>query len=233
MQEYLTEIVSKKALTLEVVEITVNLIAPSPLSFNAGQAMQLKLNNVWYDIPIAVPPQENNKTLAFCMRLIEGAPAYEFVQDLSVGNKIVLKGPVGNFTPGETQYDVLCIASNTGIAVFASIIPSLILNNFEKKIKLLFEVQSEEEMFYFARFSQLAGKHPNFTFTPIVIKPFSHWPGEIGTASTFVRVSGKMLIDSAVYISGRKKFVDDVMSEWRKIEPDKKDLYTNIIPETL
>lgn len=235
MQEFLAEVISIKFLTLDIAELSVNLIAPEELEFVAGQCMEIKFEGKSYALPITVPPQENNKVLNFCFGAGKNSPLQEYVKDLTSGKQITLFGPTGEFGKEvqTNQLDVLCMAEKTGIAPFASMIPDMLVKNSDRKIKLLFQVRSEDEMFYFARFSRLANTHPNFTFTPMVVRPFSHWPGEIGTAPTFVDVSGKNFKDYAVYISGHKSFVDAVAGEWHKIQLDKKDIYRNIVPEGL
>jgi ferredoxin-NADP reductase len=233
MEEYLTQITRIKYLTLEVVEISVDLIAPDDINFEAGQGMEIKIEGKTYHLSITNPPQENNRNLFFCIRVSKDSPIKDYVKGLAVGQRLTLLGPVGDFKIKNPKADMLFMAESTGIGVLSSIMPMLVVGEAQSKFKLLFQVKSEEEMFYFARFSKLALTHPNFSFTPIVVSPFSHWPGEVGTASTFVKVSGKSLIGNDVYISGHKAFVDTIADEWHKLQLDKKNIYKNIIPEGL
>lgn len=233
MQEFLSEITIIKFLTLDVVEISVSLSTPEDVEFKAGQGMELRYEGKPYNLTMAGPPLENNKVLTFCFSAGKSSPLQPWVKNLKVGDKVTLLGPVGDFTIPSVQVDLLLMAEKTGITPFTSIVPDLLATDYEKNIKLLFQVQSEDEMFHFAHFSRLAANHPNFTFTPIVVRPFSHWPGEVGTITTFVQVFGKNFIDSSVYISGHKEFVEAVAGEWHKIKMDKKDIYKNIVPPGL
>ncbi len=234
MEEYLAQITSIKYLTLEVVEITALLIAPDEVTFTAGQGMQLKVEGQPFNFVITNTPNENNKNLVFCLRINKDSPLREYVQKLAVGQQITLDGPVDVFKiDGTSRLGMILFAENTGIAVYCAALPELLIKNPDKKIKLIFQVRTEEDIFYFAQFRKLANLHPNFTFTPMVVSPFSHWPGEVGTAATFVKVSGQYYIDDDVYISGHKNFVDSVGDEWNRIQLGKKNVFKYIVPEAL
>ncbi len=231
MQEYLAEIATLKHLTMSAVEITAKLIAPDEIEYKAGQTIQLKLHDNLLEVPIATPPSENNQLITFCIDSPKQGWLHDFIQNSGVGAQIKIQGPSGGFVIKDESKEILCIAQATGVAMFAAIIPTLLVtNNYRNKIKLVYELNSEEEVFYFEKFSVLARKFGNFSFMPVLVRPHAHWPGEVGTASTFVQVSGKSFKDYDVYVSGSRVFVDMIVLNWHKYVSDQKDITTYFTP---
>ncbi|MDQ3018475.1 MAG: hypothetical protein M3Q64_01235 [bacterium] len=216
MQEYLTEVTSVKALTLNVREVAVKIIAPEEIVFKPGQAMQVKIGVKTYESAIAIAPLEHLNHLIFCINIADHSPLADFAKAVVVGAQIRMHGPVNDFVADNIEKDMLCMAKDVGIAAFVSMIPILLINDFAYNIKLLFEVGSEEDMFYFDKFSSLGSKYPNFVFTPVVISPHAHWPGELGTISTYIQLYAEKYKDCAVYVAGNKEFVEYVSSHWKK-----------------
>lgn len=215
-QEYLAEVVTVKFLTLDVVELIVTLIAPDDMLYLAGQYMELKVSGIYHPIPIAQPPTENNKIITLCTRLTAHDQVYQFVKTLEPDAQIRLRGPAGDFTITSTDANIFCIAENQGVVPFASIIPDLLVRGFRGSIKLLFEVRTEDNVFYFGRFKYLATRYENFKFTPIVARPYSHWPGEVGTIATYLQVSAQQFSDYHFYVAGNKTMVDTVVQILKK-----------------
>lgn len=216
MEEYLGEITAIRHLTLSVIELTVRLIAPSTITFQAGQHLIAKIGTEQVILPIASPPQENNVEFVLLWSVSKGGALKDFVKGIKVSDQIRLEGPAGEFVIAEPNRDYLGIAGGVGIAPFAAIIPELLLSGFNSKFKLIFEVEAEEDVFYFERFNALATRYPNFSFLPMVVRPHAHWPGEVGTAVTYLEVSADFLKSYVPFICGDADFVKICSEQWKR-----------------
>lgn len=217
MEEFLGEVTNLRHLTLSVIEITVRLIAPSSVVFRAGQHMKLRINGKEIIAPMAWPPRGDNVELVFLLSKTDQLK--EYFSQIKVGDQIPMEGPAGDFFIIDPRRDILAMAHNTGIAPFASIVPELLLAGYSNKFKLLFEVNSEEDVFYFERFQALSTKYPNFSFVPMVVRPHAHWPGEVGSVTIYIQVSAEYLSSYETYICGDGDFIKQCSEQWKKSVP--------------
>jgi ferredoxin-NADP reductase len=210
MQEFTGRIVIKKFLTLRVIEFEVELDTYSALEFTPGQFMQFKFGAQFRSYSIVSVPSQDGPRLRFCAELLEHGVASEFFRRAEVGAGVELRGPSGNFIFDNFSTNIFMIATGVGVAPFVSMIPDALARGFENKMHLLFGVRTEEDVFYFERFSHLASMYQNFKFTPILSRPKSHWPGEVGRVTTYVDVAYEYYTDYFFYLCGGIEAVKDL-----------------------
>jgi len=208
MQEYKTKIREKRHLTLKTIEITVDLIAPTDISFTPGQYVELLIGKEWKPYTICSLPESNN-SLTFCIGLYDKGLASDFFREVKVGREITMRGPAGFFTVTDLAKNYLFVATGVGIAPFVSIVPNLLRKEFVGRSQLLFGVRHEEDVFYFDKFTHLKSLYDNFIFTPMLSQPKSHWPGEVGRVTTYLEVAYDYLKDYEFYICGATEMVQD------------------------
>jgi ferredoxin-NADP reductase len=227
IQQYKARIIEKKYLTQYVLEIAVVLVVPELVEFLAGQFMQFQIGDELKSYSIVSSPNENT-VLTFCVGLVEGGKATEFFKAAKIGKEINLRGPAGNFTMDDFSKNYFFVATGVGVAPYASIITDMLVRGYSNKCRLLFGLRFEEDVFYFDRFTHLQNQYPNFTFTPILSRPVSHWPGETGHVTTYIDVAYEYYKDYIFYISGRQQMVDDVKALLLKRGHDPKNLKVEI-----
>jgi ferredoxin-NADP reductase len=208
MKEYLTKVTQVRHLTLEVSEFTVRLIAPGEIKFQAGQVMEIQRQGRFQPYFIASPPTgPNSQQLVFC---IQG-------WDIQRGEELIMRGPTGGFIVQNFQYPLFFIATNAGVAPFASIIPDLLVRGFVFPLRLLFGARSEENIFYYDRFNRLQNQYENFKFVPILSRPQSHWPGQIGQITTYLEVNYPFYKDYTYYVCDKKPVVAEVVETLQRL----------------
>ena len=211
MQDYQAKISEKKYLTLNTLEITVELISPDEILFKAGQYMEFVLPGAVKSYAILSVP-DHNRSLKFCIHVDTKEKESELIRNFQVGDLLSLKGPLGNFEIFDFSRDIFFIAAGTAIAPFVSIIPDILSRGYDKHAKLLFGVKSEEDVFYFDKFTHLTNLYQNFSFVPLLSQPKSHWPGGIGTITTHVDVHYDLFADNIFYISGSSEMVKSIVT---------------------
>lgn len=198
-------------MTLDVLELTVRLLAPEDILFQAGQYVQFKIGDAFRSYSIAVPPTGvNNQILVFCIKLEPDGVGSNFVRGLKPGDEVVMRGPLGNFVVQNFEKPIFFVATGVGVAPYASIIPDMLMRGFKQPVRLLFGLRSEENVFYYDRFNRMAAHYENFNFIPILSRPQSHWPGETGRVTTYVAVSYPRLKDYTFYVCGSQEMVMDM-----------------------
>ncbi len=212
MQTYLTEVTAIKYLTANIVELHVRLVPPEPMAFTAGQFMQFDCNGTWRSYSITSVPTGTDVTLTFCVKLIPEGVGSTFVRGLEVGGSVTMRGPLGVFAVKEIDFNRnLCfVATGVGIAPFYSMIPDLLTRGYVHAVTLVFGVRSEEDVFYFDKFSSLEKLHPNFGFIPMLSQPKSHWPGETGRVTTYVDSAFERFSDRLFYLCGSQEMVTNM-----------------------
>lgn len=209
--EYLSKVREKKFLTQHVTELTVDLALPDRIRFEAGQFMEFVIGGELKAYSItSIPVDQGNKTLSFCVQMLPDGVGSNFVRSLEVGNDVRMRGPFGSFTFKDFGRNAFFVATGVGIAPFVSIIPDALSHGFGKDIRLLFGVRHEDGVFYFDKFNHLAHTYGNFSFTPIISQPQSHWPGEVGRVTTYLDVAYEQFSDCLFYVCGDKEPVQDI-----------------------
>jgi ferredoxin-NADP reductase len=209
MQEYLTQVTEIRHLTMDIVELDVQLVEPTELTYQAGQFMQFRIGTALRSYSLATPPVPDNPKLTFCIKMEPRGVGSDFVRQLKVGAEIEMRGPAGIFVVQDFHQAIFFVATGVGIAPFASMIPDMLSRGYDEKTHLLFGVRNEENVFYYDHFNRLAQQYENLTFTPIMSRPQSHWPGETGYVTTYLEEAYPRFKDNIFYLCGSKAMVTD------------------------
>ncbi len=162
---------------------------------------------------IASPPRSGNR-LELCLNRVEGANSFsQFLFELSVGARLKLEGPFGDFTLRDPVRDSLFVATGTGLAPIRSMIQSLAECGCPAELTFLFGVRDESSILFRAEFEELARRLPAFRFVPTLSRPGEHWKGTTGYVQEHILrlLAGRRGVD--VYICGLKAMVDEVRGQ--------------------
>ncbi len=219
MNLYTAEVIEKRQLSPNILEIDLELIDPQEMDFKAGQCVGFhisenfsgfnnKLEKRLYSIA-SVPSQK--KRLTFCIDTSPMGLGSSLVLALKRKDRLVLEGPYGGFTvPENIEKNLLFVATGVGIAPFRSMIIDLLeRREIKTKITLLFGVRSEENIFYFDLFADLAKKYRNFIFVPALSQPKGEWNGYHGRLTKYLDENHIESSVTAGYICGGVEMIKD------------------------
>src|SRR3989344_7309326 len=202
IQEFEAEVISKKDLTKDVIELSFTL--PETFDFCAGQFVMLRLfhDNVYKfkSYSVLSPPSQKGR-LDLCIKIIDGGFASEAFKVISIGEKITLRGPFGQFMFRDQAPEAWFIATGTGVAPFFSMLKEY-LPKSEKKFRLIFGVRKKEDLFYQEEFQALEKKYPHFHYFPTLSQ--EEWEGYCGRVQKHL---GEDLQNKDFYICGLKEMV--------------------------
>lgn len=163
MQEYQAQVAAKKYLAPDVVELTVKLVKPRAITFQAGQFVFFNVGGAFKAYSITSSPL-NKHQLMFLIKLEPGGVGSIFVKNLKLAERLEFTGPEGNFIIKTRAQNICCLAAGIGIAPFVSIIPHKLSKNLPGKLTLIYCAKTEKDIFYHKEFTKLARGHQNFQF---------------------------------------------------------------------
>lgn len=187
-QEYTAKLTSKRLLTSDIVELTLELISPASISFNPGQYILLK-----------VPPSGERKAFMRPFSIASSSADSSFIQlnirrnpegictawifdELSQGQEVKFSGPRGNFYMRNTERPMLFIAGGSGMAPVRSILKTMHHFKINRKAIFFFGALSHKDLFYLDEMEKLQKEMSDFQFVPALSNEpeGSSWKGERG-----------------------------------------------------
>lgn len=193
----------------------VKLSVPDDFGFAAGQYLSMSImgkdgKKIRRPFSISNAPIGRNRFVEFCIKIIPGGLASDFVLRLKKKDEVELFGPAGKFIVSDAEKDIFLVAAGVGIAPFMSIIPDLLENkNFRKKIILLKSSRTEEDSLYDAELNKLEKEYPNFRFYNILSNP-KNKNESTGHVQDFVEKYIPSKFRGNFYICGMKAMINEV-----------------------
>lgn len=192
-------------LTHDVKGVTITL-PDSGLRFQAGQYVQVAIpgagDNRSYSI--ASPPSQPTQ-LELHVRLLPGGKASTWIhRDLKVGDTIRLAGPYGRFFVRKSAAaPMIFLAGGAGLSSPKSMILELLAEGRGEEMLLIHGVRARRDLYDQDLFSDLASRHSNLTYVPVLSEPAPDdgWDGETG----FVHQALQRRYDGN--FSGRKAYL--------------------------
>lgn len=215
MNLYTAEVVSKKDLAPDILELHVRLLEPNSMSFKAGQCLgfHIEADKKKRLYSISSTPNSPNE-LEFCVDYSPMGEGSKFILGLKPGDKIVLEGPYGGFTADlAADKNLLFVATGVGIAPFKSLIKYLLENNYKQQITLLWGNRSEENFYWHEFFKTLGLQFPNFRYIPALSQPRREGFAYPGRVTKYLDEYISDYLTSTPYICGSPQMVKDVRAQ--------------------
>ncbi len=185
------KVISRKYITPTVFELAFE--TDKPVEFLGGQFISIvipKASSSGKDLrraySIASGPAV--RPVELCVKLVEGGPGTNYLNQLDVGDTFRGFAPYGDFTyeprPGR---QVMFISTGTGIAPFRSMMLSKeYRQNPPTAATCLLGVRTEDEVLYFDELSQLS----DVKYVATVSQPRGEWNGFKGRVTDYLRSLG-------------------------------------------
>lgn len=150
-----------------------------PMNFNAGQYAEIKVpgTDVARQYSMANPPSQTDR-VEFHIKRTPGGIATDgwMFKNMQRGDRIELKGPLGNFginTPQEEP--ALLIAGGTGLAPLKSIVQHALSGELVPQIYLYQGGRTQRDLYDTEFFEQLEQHYERFTYRPCLNE--ENWDG--------------------------------------------------------
>jgi ferredoxin-NADP reductase len=172
-----TKVVHKKQLTHDVFEL--HLESNPPFQFQPGQFYSIVIpgagpggRDLRRAYSIASSPE--NPIIELCVKLVDGGPGTNFLNNLKIGDVCKGMAPYGDFVfktkPGK---DVIFVATGTGIAPYRAMIYSKVYaENKPRKTTLLFGARDKNDLLYSEEMREILGDN--------MVETLSRCEGDLG-----------------------------------------------------
>jgi Na+-transporting NADH:ubiquinone oxidoreductase subunit F len=213
-------------------EVRFRLLEPETINFKPGQYIQFHVPSTNAEVAyraysIASLPSIAGE-LELIVRLVPCGIGSTYIHNLSVGGKVTISGPYGDFFLHErSRYDILLIGGGAGMAPLKSILYSLFEKGTDRKVDLFFGVRSKKDLFYIKEFEELAKEHPNFTYTYALSSPdeADDWEGEKGFIHLVLERHLKEGERREAYLCGPPVMADAVIKVLQERSVDPSHIY--------
>jgi CDP-4-dehydro-6-deoxyglucose reductase/ferredoxin-NAD(P)+ reductase (naphthalene dioxygenase ferredoxin-specific) len=207
--------------------VVLQLKAPSTLAFSAGQYASLTLpGQPARDFSMGGEPY--SETLEFHIRAIDGGQVSAAAQDIQVGDKIALSGPMGLAFLRELHTGpILAAAGGSGLAPIKSIVETALAKGMKQPITLYFGARDEKDLYLVAHFEALAEKHANFSFVPVLSEPSGETTRRTGFLHDAIAQDLTTMDGSKIYTAGPPPMVDAIRDLSVKLGARADDLHAD------
>lgn len=157
-----------------------------PFSFTAGQFVMLDLpvgdKEIDRSYSIASPPTDNN-TFELIVVLKPGGTGTNYLfNHVTIGTELKTTKALGKFKlPENIDSDICFVCTGTGIAPLRSMLHDLFNKNIpHKNLFLIFGNRWIKDILYKKEMEELAQKHSEFRFIPVLSRDNPGWTGYKG-----------------------------------------------------
>ncbi|EKF41481.1 oxidoreductase FAD-binding subunit [Nitratireductor indicus C115] len=169
IQTYRTKVAAVDHLTHDIRKIRLEVAIGEAVSFKAGQYAQVRFNGVpARDYSMANQPGRSH--FEFYIRHVPGGAASEHaVGTLRVGDKVLVRGPLGSaFLREQHTGPILAVAGGSGLAPIKSIVEMALASGLRQPIHLYFGARTARDLYLTEHFGLLASTYGNFEFVPVL-----------------------------------------------------------------
>jgi CDP-4-dehydro-6-deoxyglucose reductase/ferredoxin-NAD(P)+ reductase (naphthalene dioxygenase ferredoxin-specific) len=165
-------VVGLDAMTHDIKRVRLAVEAGGPFTFSPGQYAALRFTGFPpRDYSMANRPEE--PILEFHIRRTAPGSASAHVADgLALGDSVLVEGPFGSSWLRATHTGpIIAVAGGSGLAPIKSIVESALASGMRQPIHLYVGVRDERDLYLEDHFLELARRHANLRFTPVLSQP--------------------------------------------------------------
>jgi len=162
-------------------------------------------------------PEDGDRVVITVERVDEGEVSPFLVEDLMVGDRIELRGPIGGYfvwEPGSGQ-PVQLLAGGSGIAPLMAMIRAAAVSPGPESIRLLFSARTEDDLIYRKELDSLAERDSRLDITYTLTRGHGPgWKGQVGRVDRVMleRFAWPPEVEPSCYVCGPTGFVETVAS---------------------
>jgi len=211
-----------RALTPDILEVTVELAQPAFAAAVAGQYVELHTDGL--DAPrsysfLRAPRMETGTRVTFCIRHVLGGAFTDwlFAPDRQ-GSRLTLTGPFGAFRYQAAAGRMICVAGGSGLAPLHAILLEASAAEVARDCTVLFGARTAADLYYLDELAALGARwRGRFSLLPVLSMepPASAWQGLRGLVTeALVPLAGKgFCADDQGYLCGPPGMVDAGVAE--------------------
>ena len=204
-----------RPLSSDIRELTLEMVDPASLSFQAGQSISVIIPDATSSSPLqryfslASTPRSATH-LVLLLNNQDRGKGSTFLLGKEIGEDVQITGPYGSFhLQHEQDKDLLFIGTGTGAAPLWSMITTLLEESCSQPMTLLWGLRSELDSHYLQELEDWTVQYENFSFVLTLSNPSAAWEGKKGRV-TDVLQELSTVDHLAAYVCGNRAMVKEV-----------------------
>lgn len=212
IQEYHAEVERITTLTHDIRGVHLRLIEPTTLAFQAGQYVDVRVPGTteWRSYSMANPPSRTGAIELMIKLMPAGVFSTYLTERLTVGDRLTLRGPYGNFSLRESGKPALFIAGGSGMAPILALLRAMAERMDARPVTYCYGARACRDLFQLEELRELERQLPHFRFIPALSEPQTGdaWSGEIGLVTDVVTRVVPSVVGMEAYMCGPTVMID-------------------------
>ncbi|MGD9531151.1 FAD-binding oxidoreductase [Pseudonocardia sp.] len=155
------------------------------LDFTAGQYVEVAVPgraDTWRSFSMANAPAEDGRVDLIVKVIPGGAFSTALDGGLGPGDRLRLRGPLGQFGVRLSHRPMVMVAGGSGMAPIRSMLAHLVATGNRREVVFCYGARTARDLFLLDELGALAAEHDWFTFVPALsdAAPGEDWTGETG-----------------------------------------------------
>jgi NAD(P)H-flavin reductase/ferredoxin len=209
--EHRARVARIEPLSADVVRLTLVPVDGAPVTFVAGQYVNILLDDGQRRaFSFANPPQTPDHIELHVRRVPGGRFTGHVFTQMKVGDTLRFEGPLGDFRLRDSDAPILFVAGATGFAPIKSIVEDAFARAVTRPMWLYWGVRRRADLYAAALAEQWQREHANFHFVPVLSDPdpTDAWSGRTGLVHQAMLADFADLREHEVYVCGSVKMVE-------------------------
>ena len=230
IQEAVTEVVSKDAVTHDMRHLVLRLIEPAEIKFFPGQYVDIKIPDTGAvrSFSMANTSSRESGLLEFVIKVYPDGHFSRFLAEkLAEGDRLDITGPFGVFTLREGDNDLVFVGGGAGMAPILSLLRAMAERGLQRKATFFYGARTSKDLCFEAELRALEEKLPGFRYIPALSEPADdeEWDGETGLITEVVKRHASDLRGAHAYVCGPPPMVEAALPLLATLGVEEKRIY--------
>jgi propane monooxygenase reductase component len=230
IQEAVTEVVSKDAVTHDMRHLVLRLIEPAEIKFFPGQYVDFAIpgTDEVRSFSMANTSSRDGGLLEFVIKVYPDGRFSQFLAEtLAEGDRLEITGPFGVFTLREGDNDLVFVGGGAGMAPILSLLRSMAERGLQRKATFFYGARTRKDLCFAAELRKLEQKLPDFRYVPALSEPGADdgWDGETGLITDVVKRRVGDLRGAHAYVCGPPPMVEAALPLLASLGVEEKRIY--------
>jgi len=230
IQQGVTEVVSKDAVTHDMRHLVLRLTEPEEIKFFPGQYMDIIIPGTEASRSFSMANTSSRETglLEFIIKVYPDGLFSKFLAEkLAEGDRLDLSGPFGVFTLREGENDLVFVGGGAGMAPILSLLRTLGERGIQRKATFFYGARAKRDLCFEAELHELEEKLTNFRYIPALSDADmdDEWDGETGFVTDVVKRHASDLSGAHAYVCGPPPMVEAALPLLAQLGVEEKRIY--------
>jgi len=230
IQQGVTEVVSKDAVTHDMRHLVLRMIEPAEIKYFPGQYVDIAIpgTDTVRSFSMANTSSRESGLLEFVIKVYPDGKFSEFLADtLAEGDRLDITGPFGVFTLREGDNDLVFVGGGAGMAPILALLRTLAERGLTRKATFFYGARTKKDLCFEAELRELEKKLPDFRYIPALSEPGNdeEWDGETGLITDVVKRHASDLRGAHAYVCGPPPMVEAALPLLATLGVEEKRIY--------